>query len=326
VIEYAVAAARQLGHRYIGTEHLLLGMLQEGEGVGARVLTSFVTTSAIVDKVTEAVSKDPSEDPTLVARPRETVVKFEALARPGAIKLLSPELVGPLPLVAAMREAGNRQMYEAAVQEERSRLARDLHDSIKQQLFSISVSAAAAQERLTHDLAGAKLALADVQGSAQAAMVEMNALLHQLSPTPIAAAGLLAAIHEQCEALSYRTGAVVTSAFGDLPPPEQLPLGAQESIFRMVQEALANIARHARAQQVQVRLALVNEERTLRLEVRDDGQGFDPAMTAPGMGLANIQARSERLNGRAEISSAPGEGTLILVEIPLLTGQGGQHG
>jgi signal transduction histidine kinase len=228
------------------------------------------------------------------------------------------QLLGPLSVVAELREAMNRKIYEAAVQEERSRLARDLHDSIKQELFSISVSAAAANERLERDIDGARQALADVQASAQAAMVEMNAMLHQLSPTPLATAGLIEALREQSEALRYRTGAEVTTDFGRLPAAEQLPIGAQESIFRMAQEGLANVARHARAQRVDLRLGVTDEGDSLLLEVRDDGQGFAVDQTSSGMGLANLQLRAEQLNGRTVITSNPGQGTTISVKIPLL--------
>jgi signal transduction histidine kinase len=220
-------------------------------------------------------------------------------------------------LFTAMREAMMNQLSVAAVQEERSRLARDLHDSIKQQLFTISVSTAAVEERFDTDPAGARLALADVHRSAQAAMTELNAMLHQLSPTPLATGGLINALHEQAEALSYRSGAEVTTAFGDLPPEERLPLGAQETIFRIAQEALANVARHARAQRVQLRLALTETGDAVQLEVQDDGQGFDPEKTPRGMGLGNIQERAARFGGQAEISSTPGQGTSVRVRIPL---------
>jgi two-component system sensor histidine kinase UhpB len=95
-------------------------------------------------------------------------------------------------------------------------------------------------------------------------------------------------------------------------------MGAQETIFRIAQEALANVARHARAQRVQVRLALTDAADAVQLEVQDDGQGFDLEKTPAGMGLGNIQERVTRLGGRAEISSAPGQGTTVQVRIPLL--------
>ena len=186
---------------------------------------------------------------------------------------------------AHLRAQQMQQASEAAAQETRNRLARDLHDSIKQQLFSINVSAAAAQARLKQDMAGATAALDDVRHSAKAALVEMNALLQQLSPEPLAKVGLVQALQEQAEALSYRSGAKVQVNIGTLPDDERFPLGAQEALFRIAQEALSNVARHARAEQVVLRLEtrdwrladshLQSPVSSLALEIQDDGQGFE---------------------------------------------------
>lgn len=237
------------------------------------------------------------------------------------------QLLTPLNEVAErQREMSDRrrqlrqQVRDAAAQEERNRLARDLHDSIKQQIFSMSVSAAAASARWDHDLEGARAALADVRHNAQAAMVEMNAMLQQLRPAPLENVGLIEALREQCEALAYRTGAQVSTEFGPLPPEDWLPLGAQTSIFRIAQEALANVARHARATRVKLRLDLEGDENEamLVLTIADDGQGFDPRSPHSGMGLKNMRERAQALGGRLTEDSTPGEGTLIQARIPLL--------
>ena len=209
-----------------------------------------------------------------------------------------------------------RQVGAVAAQEERNRLARDLHDSIKQQLFSIKVSSAAAQERWERDPEGARKALADVQQSAQEAMVEMQALLHQLRPEAVAAIGLVEALREQCEALGYRTGADVTLDLGEQAPDDRLVPGTQEAVFRMAQEALANVARHARAQHVRVELGCSGDAVVLR--VQDDGQGVYPPATQRGMGLHNLEERAQALGGRCTVESAPGAGTTVAVSIPLV--------
>ncbi len=207
-----------------------------------------------------------------------------------------------------------QQTASAAAQEERNRLARDLHDSIKQQLFSIHVGTAAVQARWDNDPDGAQTALADVRHSAQAALVEMNALLGQLSPEPLAKVGLVEALRQQCEALGYRSGADVQTAIGPLPDDERFPGGAPEAIFRIAQEALSNIARHARAQTV--RLRLEQKDDSLRLEIEDDGQGFDISAET-GMGLSNLRQRVDNMGGQLTIHSQPNEGTAIRVSIPL---------
>ena len=128
------------------------------------------------------------------------------------------------------------RVHDTAAQQERNRLARELHDSIKQQIFGISMGAAAVEARWDSDPQGAKEALARVRRSAQEAMVEMDAVLQHLSPAPLEKVGLVQALRDQCKALGYRTGAEVAVQFGALPTDDQLPPGAQESLFRIAQE------------------------------------------------------------------------------------------
>ena len=210
--------------------------------------------------------------------------------------------------LAQIREDLVRSTGQAAAQAERNRLARDLHDSIKQQLYAINVSAAAALARWESDLAGARAAVEDVRRAAQAALAEMAALLQQLRPAPLAAAGLLDALREQCEALAHRTGAVVAvdlgqpadaAAYAAAVDDQRLAPGAEEAIFRIAQEALNNVARHARASHVTLRLRVDGD--ALRLEIADDGQGFGPVATGEvgggdrsgaGYGLAGMRDRA----------------------------------
>jgi signal transduction histidine kinase len=218
-----------------------------------------------------------------------------------------------------LRRRWLRQLSEAAAQQERNRLARDLHDSIKQQIFSINVSAAAAQERWANDGVGARQALEDVRNSAREAMTEMEAMLQQLRPAPLENIGLVEALRKQAEALQYRTGACVTTEFSDLPDNDTLLPGTQEAIFRIAQEALSNVARHARAKNVRLRLYQRHdgENPTLWLKIEDDGGGFDTTRPGAGMGLANINVRAAEIGGRLHIESAPGEGTNLVVSIPI---------
>jgi signal transduction histidine kinase len=208
-----------------------------------------------------------------------------------------------------------RQIEESAAQEERNRLARDLHDSIKQQLFSINVGTAAVQERWESDPEGARKALTDVRRSAHEAMVEMQAMLHQLRPEALSTVGLIEALREQCEAQGYRTGAEVTLTLGEPIPDDRMPPGAQDTLFRIGQEMLANAARHARARHV--RLWLGRQGDAVTLAVEDDGQGFDSTAPASGMGLRNLKERAVSLGGSLEITSRLGAGTRAQVWAPL---------
>jgi signal transduction histidine kinase len=213
------------------------------------------------------------------------------------------------------RQALLQQVAEAAAQEERNRLARDLHDSIKQQLFSISVGTAAAQERWDQDPKGALKALGEVRRCAREAMVEMQAMLHQLRPEALGTAGLIEALREQCEAQGYRTGAEVTLELGEPIPDDRMPPGAQDTLFRIGQEMLANAARHARARHVRLRLGRQGD--TLTLTVEDDGQGFDPTAPVSGLGLRNLKERAMSLRGSLDMTSRPGAGTRAQLWAPL---------
>ena len=131
-------------------------------------------------------------------------------------------------------------------------------------------------------------------------------MLHQLRPEALGTAGLIEALREQCEALGYRTGAEVALELGEPVPDDRMPPGAQETLFRIAQEMLANVARHARARQVRLWLGRQGEEVVLR--VVDDGQGFDPAAETSGMGLRNLKERADSLRGKLEVASTPGSG------------------
>ena len=213
-----------------------------------------------------------------------------------------------------LRSEYERGIRQAAAQEERHRLARDLHDSIKQQLFAIHTGAATAQARFDVEPAGARAAIDQIRASAREAMGEMEAMLHGLRAAPLENVGLVEALKQSCEALAFRTGASVEFIPADLPPSESLPPGAQDAIFRVAQEALANVARHARAGHVRVTLAGSDGE--LELTIKDDGAGFDQAQPARGLGLANMRARAAECGGHMEVISQPGSGTRVRMTTP----------
>lgn len=214
------------------------------------------------------------------------------------------------------REQVLRQAGEAAAQEERNRIARDLHDSIKQQIFSISMSAAAAKAHMGGDEVSARDAVEDIQRSTKEAQIEMSALLQQLRSSPLENTNLREALQTQAQALGYRTGAQVQVEMDELPSSDRLLPGAQETIFRMVQEAFANIARHARANTIWLKIN--QHDDALHIEIRDDGQGFDFETVRKGMGLNNLYGRTASLQGHLTIQSSPGQGTTIHADIPLL--------
>ena len=250
-----------------------------------------------------------------------------APARPGSITIqrgavtLHDRRRGWLPWstrgsIAQLHSEYERRIRLAAQQEERYRLARDVHDGIKQQLFVIQTAAATAQERLNGDLDLAGNALIQVRTATRQAMTELDAMLRQMQAAPVANSGLAAALREQCEALAFRSGIDMDCRLGTLPDESQLPFGAQETIFRVAQEALANIGRHARSRHAS--LTLDRRDNVLRLVIADDGQGFDVGAACVGMGTTNMRQRASEIGGCLTIESEAGAGTTITLDIPLI--------
>jgi signal transduction histidine kinase len=213
-----------------------------------------------------------------------------------------------------LRSRYEQQIREAGAQTERNRLARELHDSIKQQIFVIQTAAATAQTRFETDRTGAESALDQIRSSAREAMTEMEAMMDQLRAVPLDNAGLVDALKKQCEALGHRTGAHVEFTLGELPPNETLAPGSHQAILRVAQESLANIARHARASNVTVSLHALNDRLTLR--VHDDGTGFDPFQSRRGMRITNMRERAEEFGGQFDLTSSQGNGTTVTLTLP----------
>lgn len=226
------------------------------------------------------------------------------------------------------RRPVSRSQYEekirqAGAQEERNRLARDLHDSIKQQIFAIQTSAAAAQERLADDTSDVREALDQIRGATREAMTEMEVMLDQLRAEPLESAGLVEALKKLCESTGFRTGAQVEFHLGTLPPTDQMAPGSAEATLRVAQEALSNVARHARASHVTVSLDSAGD--WMELAVKDDGTGFDPNQTSRGMGAGNMRRRADDFGGTFELDSRPGGGTKVKFSIPCVAGSRGKY-
>jgi signal transduction histidine kinase len=235
-------------------------------------------------------------------------------------------LQGPRPQASSTRlhSQYQRQIREAAAQEERHRLARDLHDAIKQQIFVIHTAAATAQERFDGDPAGARTAIEQIRTSARDAMTEMEVMLNQLRAEPLENSSLVDALKKQCEALGFRTGARVDFQLGTLPPSDALIPGTQRAMLRIAQEALSNVARHARASQVIVSLG-ATDRGPLELVIRDDGAGFDPERPSNGMGTTSMRTRAEECAGVFQLVSQPGRGTTVKLAVPHLIDASGQY-
>lgn len=210
-----------------------------------------------------------------------------------------------------------RRARAVAAAETRQALARDLHDSVSQTLFSVTLQVRAAQAELRTVGLGedhpAARALAEVSELNQGALAEMRALIFELRPGALAEEGLVAAVSEHAAAVAAREGIDVDVT----GPADRLPLSpeAEEQLYRLAQEALNNVVKHART--VAASVAVTSGPSEVIVVIHDDGIGFDPALGRPGhLGLASMRERVTRLGGRLDIASAPGRGTTITATVP----------
>ena len=204
-----------------------------------------------------------------------------------------------------------RQAGELAAGEERAHLARELHDSVTQALFSMTLVSRSVEMLLESDPDTARTHLAQLRELQREALAEMRALIFELRPGNLEQDGLVRAIKTHSAALQGRLGLPVVVE-SDLE--ERLPLAAEEVLYRIAQEALHNVVKHAAARQVRVEIR--QRDGGVRLRVEDDGKGFDPATVPNGhLGLAGMRARTERVGGTFACESQPGTGTSIEVAI-----------
>jgi len=199
-----------------------------------------------------------------------------------------------------------------AALEERQKLARELHDSVSQALYGIALGAHTARTLLERDPGLVAEPLAYILSLAKAGLAEMRALIFELRPESLETEGLVSAISKQAAAVQARHDVPVET---DMCEEPDLPLKAKQELYRVAQEALHNIIKHAGASRVNVRLGRTAE--VIILEIRDNGRGFDPLGSFPGhLGLRSMQERVSHLGGRLQIESAPGQGTHILTQVP----------
>ncbi len=209
----------------------------------------------------------------------------------------------------------NRRAQEAAVLEERNRLARELHDSVTQQLFSMVLTAQAARAHLDNDPQRTAVQLERLQETATAALAEMRALIAQLRPPALADQGLVNALRQHIATLSKREGLRIELRVSG---NERLSRGYEQTLYRIVQEALNNTVRHAHASVARVTLEFGNDQ--LRMCIVDDGCGFamhtSHETAGRHLGLVTMRERAGEVGGELVIHSAPDAGTEIVLTVP----------
>jgi signal transduction histidine kinase len=212
----------------------------------------------------------------------------------------------------------NARLYERSrelsIVEERNRLARDLHDSVAQKLFGVTLTAEAAATLLERDPAKARVELERLGELSREAMDELRSLVHELRPPALDAEGLVTTLRKHVEVVRRVHG--VEIGLEVQGSPERSPRRDGE-VFRIAQEALSNAVRHAAPTRVEVTLAA--RDGRLVLTVADDGSGFDPAeraLRSRRLGLTSMEERAELVGGRLTIESAPSAGTTVRLEVP----------
>jgi len=210
----------------------------------------------------------------------------------------------------------SRQKEELAAQEERSRIAREIHDGIAQSIYMLSLNLEKAAE-VARDDARLGQRLGGLVGLAKEALLEVRHYIFDLKPLLAGDATLSSTIRAQMREFSAVSGLPVDLSVDG--SERNVPPAVGSSLYRITQEALANVFRHAGAKRIEARLSFNGEG--LSLEIRDDGQGFsiDPSGNAAslGRGLRNIHQRAAEAGGDAQILSVPGSGTTVRVTLPL---------
>lgn len=206
-------------------------------------------------------------------------------------------------------QATQRKLQELAVVEERNRLARDLHDSVKQQVFAISMQLGAARA-LLDEASQAYGPVTEAERLAKQAGAELTTLIRELRPAGLESKTLAAALREYVTEWSRQNGIAADLKVDGVSAS---PLPGDETLFRVAQEALANVARHSKAQNVTVELAQQGDR--IALIIEDNGAGFDMGRVEKGVGLDSMRERLEAIEGQLEISSQKSRGTRVVARM-----------
>lgn len=200
-----------------------------------------------------------------------------------------------------------------AVLEERNRLARELHDSVKQHLFVTALQVGTAKRRLGPEHETIQQPLGEAERMLQQVQEELKTLIRELRPVVLEGRELSEALREYVAQWTRQTGIDTRYQTEGTPPPE-LPLLLEEALYRVAQEALANVVRHSQASAVELHLCFAAGSVTLTIS--DNGQGFDPArQRGSGVGLRSMEERMKTAGGTLMLESVPGKGTCVKAQV-----------
>ncbi len=205
-----------------------------------------------------------------------------------------------------------RQAAELAASQERAHLARELHDSVTQALFSMGLTLRSLELLLGIDVDAARAKVAELRDLQKDALAEMRTLIFELRPASLETDGLVRALRTHATAVQRRTGLMLVVDAESIP---RLAVATEEALYRIGQEAIHNVVKHANASRVAIRLARDGER--VRLTVTDDGAGFSPDdVPREHLGLLGMRQRLDLIGGELRVESAPGRGTTIEAAVP----------
>jgi len=269
-------------------------------------IRSYVHLPIVVDHKVVGVFNVSFTRPNLIGD--DTTRLFSALAHRASISIANMELF--------------EQTKDLAVMEERNRLARDLHDSAKQKAFAALAQLGTAKGVLNANGNGhgngnsngnsASLHLSEAENLVSDVIQELTFLVQEIYPIALQEKGLATTLREYIFEWENRNDIAMQFTTRN---ERRLPLEVEQAIYRVAQEALANVARHSQARRVDV--SLVYNDDSVQLSVSDNGCGFTINPKSQGMGLRSIRERISSIHGTVQIQSAPGQGTRILVQVPI---------
>lgn len=206
-----------------------------------------------------------------------------------------------------------QSQQELAALEERNRLARDLHDTVKQQAFATLMQVRAARNLLEEDPQAARQCLEEAENLLKTSQSELGRLIAELRPAALEGQGLAGALRQYLQTWTQHTR---IPAELNVQNERSLPLEVEQALFRIGQEALANVAKHSRASAAGLKLEYTPNE--VELRVVDNGVGFDAGSNGgPGYGLQSMRERARALGGSVQVLSSSETGTEVCVRIPL---------
>ncbi|WP_054706266.1 sensor histidine kinase [Bacillus sp. JCM 19041] len=207
------------------------------------------------------------------------------------------------------------QLKNELVFQERNRIARELHDSVSQQLYAASMLLSAAVNQKNADVDGLRNRCEQIEKVVNDAQNDMRALLLQLRPIQLEDQSFKEGIEQLVESLAEKHPITFSVRIEDSP----LSAGIEDQLFRIAQEAIANTLRHAEAREISLYYARLHNFAVLK--VTDDGIGFERKEHSGGYGLNGIEERAEEIGATARIVSVPGQGTSIEIKVPIVKGE-----